>query len=84
MISHFFFVFAISIDKHKDPLKYMDTADQQNNKIDKYMHKYFLIFCPISVLIISIGSIFYHSLKYDHVDLNNLYRNYRFVYVHFC
>lgn len=74
-------ILCITIDDHKDKSKYMDRVNQQNAKIEKYVYKYFLIICPTSVLVNAIGSVLFNLWKYGHVDPNNLYRNYRFMYV---
>lgn len=82
----FFFIkikiydFDCLTDKYRDPRGYMDKADQEARHALKLFDIWFLFSCPMSILINSIGSYLFNKWKYEHIDPQNLYRAYRFVY----
>lgn len=68
-------------DKHIDLGNYMKKADQQGATITRFIYKFMLYSGPTSIFVSCIGSVIYNKLKYGHIDSDNLYRNFRFLYV---
>lgn len=64
----------------KDPLKYMEKANQNGTFIIKLCYDYLIIICPISVLVNGAITGIFNKLKYGHIDPSNGFRAYYLVY----
>lgn len=64
----------------KDPLNYMEEAEEKITTFVLYFYVYFsIILFPTDILLSSIVSLTYNNWKYDHIDPAYLYRNHRLV-----
>lgn len=66
------------LDKDKDPMKFMEKANQQSEWIVKMFIKLLVVYCPIMMFgVILIGSIIYSQTVYGIIHTDHVYTMYK-------